>query len=104
MIYTEREAIANAIIEKIKHGSPLSDFEKQYVTETLTDPLEEFCMREGTFRLIEILDVNPTEATDMEDEAAEIIRDSIDYSEQLYDDMDGELTTAIEKFKEDREA
>lgn len=100
MTYVERQAMAAIIAQKLEHGEQLSADEIKYVTETLNDPLQEFCMREGTFRLVEMIGMEPEEASKLEDEAAEIIRDNIDYADDLYDKFDGELAELKEKMEE----
>lgn len=97
MLYTERQKIAENICAKLERGEVLSPTELSYAREVLLDPLGEFCMREGTFRLVEMLDVDKAIASDLENEAYEIIRDTIDYSEILYDTMDEELHSIINK-------
>lgn len=82
---------ANHIVEKIKNHKSLDDKEIEYVSNVLSDPLQEFCNREGTFRLVEIFDISPEKANKLEDQASEIIRDCIDCSERLYDQMDDSL-------------
>ena len=97
MLYTERQKMAAEIIGKIRAGKKLTEDEVEYVWFVLTDPLQEFCMREGTFRLVEMHGVDPAKATEMEFDAAEAVRDTIDYDENLYDKIDDEIRNIANK-------
>lgn len=91
MNHIERAEMFQQIQKKLRAHEALTDEEIQEVCSAVEDPLGEFCLREGVFRLIEILNVNPEVAEKHVWESAEIIRDIIDYSEYIYDDMDSKL-------------
>ena len=93
--YIERMKLAEDISRKIKEGIPLMSEEIAYVCRVLRDPLDEFCLREGTYRLVEMHDLSAEEANSLENEAAEVVRDVIDYTERLYDDIDHALEDMI---------
>lgn len=93
--YLQRIALAESISRKIREGMPLTAEEVGYVCGVLCDPLDEFCVREGTYRLVEMHNMPVEQANELEDAAACVIRDVIDYSETLYDDIDRDLETMI---------
>lgn len=93
--YITRMNFANSIREKLVNRVALTEEEIDYVCGVINDPLEEFCVREGTYRLVEMHNLSAEEANSLEDAAAEVVRDTIDYSETLYDDIDRDLESLI---------
>lgn len=69
-----------------------------------SDPLQDFCNEEAPFRLQEIHNVPKEQITEqMIEDVAQIIRDSIDYNEVLYDDMDYDIREYLENnYKEEK--
>lgn len=62
-----------------------------------SDPLQDFCNEEAPFRLEEIHNIPKDQITeDMIAEVSNIIRDCIDYNEDLYDSIDYDIREYLE--------
>lgn len=96
MTHEERNELASRIIKKLKSGVKLTEEEIQYAAQVLEDPLDEFCYREGTFRMIEMCGVTKEDASSLEQEAHDVIRSEIDYCETLYDYFDEGIVNMLE--------
>ena len=80
------------IYQKMQNGEQLTKEDMQEIKRILQDPLQEFCKREAPFRLCEFHNKAEDEVNeDLLGEVADIIRDVIDNSEQLYDDIDSNI-------------
>lgn len=92
MKYKEYLTEGQIISQKLARHEKLSEEEMQIVTQVMMDPLGEFIKREAPFRLCEILKMDDQEVDeDTLGKAEEIIRDAIDFCEDLYDRMDDDL-------------
>ena len=96
MLADDRYQKATEIIAKLRKHEPLTDAEIDYVDATLKDPLDEFCMREGTYRAIEMCKLDREIASEHEDGLADAIRDVIDNDELLYDKLDDAVRDYID--------
>lgn len=97
MTYNDRYELTTKIIEKLKSGEKLTAAESEYVEQVLKDPLDEFCYREGTFRLMEFFGIKKKDASELEDEAYKVVRNEVDYCETLYDYFDEALADMLEE-------
>lgn len=97
MLADDRYKKATEIIAKLRNHEPLTDEEIDYVDAVLGDPLDEFCMREGTYRAIEMCGLDHEIASEHEDGLADVIRKVIDEDELLYDELDDAVRDYIDE-------
>lgn len=92
MKYGDYQTKGQIVSQKIQKNQQLSDEDKKIIAQVMMDPLGEFIKREAPFRICEILKMEDQEVDeDTLDKAEEIIRDAIDFCDDLYDRMDDDL-------------
>lgn len=95
-----REDNALELYFKIKNTMKLSDSELELLNSALNNPLNEFCKRQGVWRLVNFHNVEEEEAQKHEEDAQKCIEDAIDES-FLSDAMDEKLHWIAEEIEND---
>lgn len=98
MKYEDYKTEGELVYQKLKEGKTLTEKDLEIIKTVLHDPLQEFCKREAPFRLCDFFAMAKHEVDEgLLGKVENTIRNVIDCSEGLYDDIDSEIGAVLEK-------